>query len=228
MGATESKEIESKLRRSTCASASFPTEFGLFYSTLSGGLKLSLGQQKDQPFYILSLPNGWYAEMILYAGTSASADPLAVVRNTGKVGQHDAIELAPLRPGMPLIHEEMKFYSHGWQARYSFAAPVGPDGHRERLEWRSSKTGEVQSLGEKSSGWELVRLDNKEDVVAVWSEAKLKMSLHHTATFRFVGAGADGQMGIGFAVMAVTSFLRIWQRTNRTYVSSGIAAGVAS
>lgn len=228
MGSSESKESGARLQNSSISRAAFPPEFNLYYESLSTGLKLVLGEHKDQPCNVFSLPSGWYGDMILYSSASAKSDPLAVVRNAGKVGQHDAIEIAAVKPGMRTIQEQMEYFSRGWMVGYSFAAPVGPEAHREHFEWRSSKSSEVKDLGESSRGWELVRLDNKEEVVAVWSEVKLKMALSKTASFRFVGSGVGGQMGSAFTVMAVTTFLRIWQRRMQIYMRGGIAAGAAS
>jgi hypothetical protein len=228
MGCSESKEEGVCLENASIARATFPTEFNLYYESLSNGMKLVLGEHKDQPSHVFSLPSGWYGDMVLYSSPNPKSDPLAVVRDAGKVGQHDAIETAAVKPGMGTIQEQLEYFSRGWMVGYSFACPVGTEAHREHFEWRSSKSSEVKDLGESSQGWELVRLDNKGEVVAVWSETKLKMAMSKTASFRFVGSSVGGHMGTAFTVMAVTTFLRIWQRRMQIYMRGGIAAGASS
>ncbi len=229
MGATESKEVQGRLQGATLEKAAFPVDFSLYYHTIKGGLKLAIGEHKDQPCNIMSLPSGWYGEMILYSGATPQAAPLAVVRDAGKLTQYDKIDLAPLRSGQEVLQEDMKYFSRGWNIGYKFASPVGDGVQKEDFEWRYSKGDDVKELGERSRGWELVRLSNKDEVLAVWSEvSRTKLAWSKTASFRFVGPGATGAMGAAWSVMAVTTFLRIWQRRARTTVGAGIGAGAAS
>lgn len=231
MGSSESKESGSRLQNATIGRAgdSFPTELNLYFETLSTKLKLNLGEHKDQPMSVLSLPDGWWGDMILYSSTDTKSDPLAVVRAAGKLSKHDAVEVAPIKLGGPVIREQMEVASRGWTgASYTFQAPV-EGGRNETFEWRNSKSAEVRELGESHNGWELVRMDGRGDeVVAVWAEVKLKLALSKTASFRFVGRGARGELGPIWAIMAVTTFLRIWQKRMQIYMRGGIAAGASS
>lgn len=227
MGSSESKESGARLQNASIDRATFPSDLNLYYQSLSATIKLNLGEHKDQPRNVFSLPQGWYGDMILYSTPDAKSDPLAVVRNAGKFGQHDAIEVAPVSPGAPVIRQQMEYFSRGWMVGYSFSAPVA-NGDIEKFEWRNSKSAEVKNLGESSHGWELVRLDHKEEVVAVWAEVKLKLAMSKTASFRFIGSGVGGQMGLVWTVMAVTTFLRIWQRRMQIYMKGGIAAGTSA
>ncbi|KAI1506600.1 hypothetical protein F5X99DRAFT_423231 [Biscogniauxia marginata] len=123
----------------------------------------------------------------------------------------------------------------------------GPgNARREAFEWRHSRAGEVAALGGRSSGWKLVRLatdagtatagagagagsaksstDGRE-VVAVW--AWPSMSLSKALKFRFLGAGATGALGERWAVAAVITALRIWDRERRARNSGAGAGGAA-
>lgn len=228
MGAHESKEVRTRIGNSSISGAVFPAKFNLWYEGLRGGMKLNLGDSKHHPTNVCSLPSGWFGELILYGGPNINSDPVAVAKGSGTLGHNDNIQLAALHPGQPIIQVEMKYWSRGLHIGYSFSAPVGPRSQIERFEWRSSKSDAVRKLGEQSRGWELVRLDYKEEVVAVWSEVKLKMTLSQAAAFGFVGSGLSGELGPALSVVAVTTFLRIWQKKMQLYTRGGIAAGISS
>ncbi|ETR99241.1 hypothetical protein M419DRAFT_102329 [Trichoderma reesei RUT C-30] len=110
----------------------------------------------------------------------------------------------------------------------------------ERFEWVSSRGKEVKDLHEWGHGWKLRRVattyypdahvdkgwdEDKDDgdaaayeyetlhedneVLAVWADAK---GLKKAAKFKFVNSGATGELGEAWALMAVVSFVRVWQR----------------
>lgn len=224
MGSSESKEAGARLQNATLGRTTFPQEFNIYYENLSSSLKFNLGEQKGDSWNVLTFPQGWFGDLILYSTSSTKSDPLAVITSASKMGKSDAVELAPLQPGDPTMRGQMDSISHGG---WAFSAPV-PGGGSERFEWRDSKSAAVRSLGESSHGWELVRLNHREEVVAVWAEKKLALSVSKAATFRWVGSGAGGQLGPIFSVMAVATFLRIWQKRMQIYMKGGIAAGAAS
>lgn len=220
MGSSESKESGARLHNANLARATFPLEFNLYQENLSTSLKLILGEHKNQPTNVVSLPQGWWGDMILYSSSSSRSEPLAVVKNAGRLSKHDAIELASLTPGAPVFREEMKYFLRDWTSGYSFSCPI-PNSGNERFEWRSSKGSEIKDMGGSSHGWELVRLDCKDEIVAVWSHTKVSMS--KVASFRFVGSGASHQLGPVLMVMAVTTFLRIWQKRMQITMGAAVA-----
>ncbi|PTB62563.1 hypothetical protein BBK36DRAFT_1128735 [Trichoderma citrinoviride] len=110
----------------------------------------------------------------------------------------------------------------------------------ERFEWVSSGGKEVKGLHEWGRGWKLRRVagsqaaayadkaweDEKDEgdaaayeyeklqadkeVLAVWADANGFSK--RAAKFEFVNSGATGELGEAWRVMAVVSFVRVWQR----------------
>ncbi|KAK4621820.1 hypothetical protein CLAFUW4_06733 [Fulvia fulva] len=111
--------------------------------------------------------------------------------------------------------------------------------HEERFEWRLSHEEEVRDIDKRGWGYKLVRLSGSEsggkeegpqgsqagssrsarehgttsdgkEVVSVFADRSLA-SKNKVAIFAFVGGGATGQFGERWAVLAVVTFLRVWQ-----------------
>ncbi|KAB5515513.1 hypothetical protein GE09DRAFT_1159847 [Coniochaeta sp. 2T2.1] len=125
-------------------------------------------------------------------------------------------------------------------SRFRFSFDVGLRGketRRETFEWRISKAVEVRALDSMAFGWKLVRLlgpdgdqpttgrggprgardvgeasDGKE-VVAAWSENS-GLTLSKIAKFHFLGAGATGEFGDDWALIAALSAFRLWKFTS--------------
>ncbi|PNY27298.1 Uncharacterized protein TCAP_02779 [Tolypocladium capitatum] len=200
MGSTESKQVESRLQQATLANVKFPAKFSFWYNS-----KVHIGL------------------LILYNGPTIDAEPIGVIRIGSKMGWHDCVELAA-QPGQPLIREELRCHRNGWSLAYTFAMSLAQGSLPERFEWRSSSSDEVKSLGEGLGGWKLVRLGNEDEIVAAASEAKLTKCLTKAGAFQFVGRGASGEFGEAWAVMAVASFVRLWQRRMQAAISASSVA----
>lgn len=231
MGGAESKEAHYKIHRATFAGVTFPNTFELFYDSSWKKLKLSLGQAPSEPLYAFSLPAGWWGDLIMYNGPTLEHPPLAAVRNTGKSGMGNAVTLPPLGPGQEVIEEKMSRRRKGLMDVFSFAAVVeAREGEKttrrvERFEWVGSGRKEVKDLHEWTHGWKLRRVvasgaDEDEDeaaneipageILAVWADST--MSLKKAAKFQFLNSGATGELGEAWALMAVITFVRVWQR----------------
>jgi hypothetical protein len=112
-----------------------------------------------------------------------------------------------------------------------FSIEVEASGRRERFEWRHSHGAEVDSLGGRGQGWKLVRLEassaggartsDGREVVAAWANAS--MSLTKTLNFQFFNSGANGMLGERWAVMAVITALRIWDRERKARAAAAAA-----
>ena len=88
--------------------------------------------------------------------------------------------------------------------------PVGKNMDKmERFEWRTSRGEEVKRLG-SHHGWKLVRMDNHEEIVAVYSLDLYLPKL--SGRFEFLGSGATDELGRDWAIMAVVSALGLGQR----------------
>jgi hypothetical protein len=57
---------------------------------------------------------------------------------------------------------------------------------------------------------ELVRVDARDEIVAVWTEGSGMTSLTKTEEFKLVGNGCTGAFGPQWEIMAVVSVLWIW------------------
>ncbi|RFU76195.1 atp synthase alpha chain precursor [Trichoderma arundinaceum] len=241
MGGAESKEAHSKIHKATLAGVTFPNTMELYYDPSWKKLKLSLGESPSEPLYMFNLPEGWWGDLIMYNGPTLEHPPLAAVRNTGKTAMGNVVTLPPLGSGQEVIEEKMSRRRNGMMDVFSFAAVVEvregekPTRRVERFEWVSSGSKEVKDLHEWSHGWKLRRVaangadedadkdadadDEKYEaandstpgeILAVWADAT--KSLKKAAKFQFINSGATGELGDAWALMAVITFVRVWQR----------------
>lgn len=234
MGGAESKAAHQKLHEATLAGVSFPNTLELCYESSWKKIQLSLGEASSEPLYTFNLPEGWWGDLIMYNGPTLQHPPLAAVRNTGKSGMGNAVTLPPLGPGQEVLEEKMVCRSKGLMDVFSFAAVVearegGKTTRRvERFEWVGSGRKEVKDLNEWLHGWKLRRVqaasgaDEDEDeaanqvpageILAVWADASSIRSMKKAAKFQFLNRGATGELGEAWALMAVITFVRVWQR----------------
>lgn len=218
----------------------FPPAFSV-YRESTFARTYTLGEHQNQPLYAISLHSGWSGQpdVVLHSSASDSSPPLAGVECRA-FSRQATVDLPPL-PGSGRSEELLEHSGFGHGA-YNFSIEVGNTGRREPFEWRHSHGAEVDSLGGSSSGWKLIRLatdapggvghgaqfvgggsqsrDGRE-VVAVWADAR--MSLSKILNFRFVGTGATGGLGERWAVMAVITALRIWDRERKARQQSSAA-----
>lgn len=61
------------------------------------------------------------------------------------------------------------------------------------------------------------------EVVALWTRAKCWKTIHGVGELQFKGAGATGELGAGWGIMALMSCLSIWQKTNRDEICLVVA-----
>ncbi|KAL7623940.1 hypothetical protein AAE478_005497 [Parahypoxylon ruwenzoriense] len=223
----------------------FPPMFNLY--RVGGFGNLTLGEHQAQPLYSVTLHSGWSGnpDIILHNGPAPATPTLAAVE-FGMWSSSAIVHLPPLAPGAQAAEEKMEAAGGGRNA-YVFRVETGLGGvggggqrRRETFEWRHSRGDEVKALGGQGKGWKLVRMEtgggtpgaayrgagqssDGKEVVAVWSWAA--MSVTKTLKFRFLGSGATGVLGERWAVMAVATALRIWDRERRQ--RSSRAAGAA-
>lgn len=207
-----------------------------------------LGQPRSAPLYAVSLHTGWSGkpDIVLHSGPTEDAPPLAS-SNKNTLSRSADVTLPPL-PGSvaKATTERIEVSGGNWGGHsvLSFSVEVGDTGRREDFEWRHSRGDDVAALGGRSDGWKLVRIaadgpggakpgstssgggarssDGKE-VVAVWATTHRR--LHKGFRFRFLGTGADGSLGERWAIMAVVSALRGWDKIRRASSGNAGAAG---
>ncbi|ETS82175.1 hypothetical protein PFICI_07177 [Pestalotiopsis fici W106-1] len=213
----------------------FPGKFSMYSQSGGFGTTYYLGEHGSHPLYIVKTHTGWSGspDVVLHSGPSESSPPLAGV-SANTLSRSATVELPPLPgSGRTAAEEPLAFsgFSHG---TFTFSIEVGSVGRRESFEWRHSHGNEVDSLGGSSSGWKLVRLatdapggqgkgshfvgggpqsSDAKEVVAVWSNARMSMS--KLFNFQFLGSGVTGALGERWAVMAVITALRIWDKERK-------------
>ncbi|KAK2759955.1 hypothetical protein FQN54_002691 [Arachnomyces sp. PD_36] len=218
--------------------AHFPLSFNVYFEKSWSRLNLLFGQDQNQPLYGASLPEGWYGKLLMHNGPNVKdSATLATVKDGGKWGCHSEIILSEHMSGGLPIREEMHVHGGLMHMAYLFSTPIG-GGRSEKFEWRRARRHELKPLGESSRGWKLVRLgehydkDKKDEVereiVALWAEPKMfkmgNMSFTKAATFQFVNSGATGELGDVWALMAVVTFTRVWQRVMQLAIGASAAA----
>lgn len=212
----------------------FPPSFGL-YTDSALGRRYVLGEHQAQPLYAVSVHSGLSGQpsTVLHNGPTTKHPPLAGA-DASTFGSSSTVELPPPLGGgaaaqhqgaSPSSKERLESVGGLFSQKMSFALDLdGPAaGRREAFEWRHSRGPEVAALGASHAGWKLVRLGgggggsgsggNGEEVVAAWATAR--MSLSKQLQFHFLGAGASGLLGERWAIMAVITALRIWDRERR-------------
>lgn len=205
-----------------------PRQFHLYYDR-SWGLKFVLGVDKRSALYSAALPNSWYGDLIVYNGPTTDYPALAKCRNSGSLGNHTKVTLPPLGDGRGPLEEEMRNNTSLTTEKHTFSifAGNGP----QQFEWRHTGGHELESLGGASRGWKLVWLNRqgREETVAIWADAAIfSGEATRAASFGFINTGATGEFGDVWALMAVVTFLRLWQKKMQTTMTSGAAAGVTA
>ncbi|KAK0759615.1 hypothetical protein N5P37_007803 [Trichoderma harzianum] len=240
MGGAESREAHQKIHKASLDGVTFPKTLELNYDPSWKKLKLSL-DHGSQPLYMFNLPQGWWGDLIMYNGPTLDSPPLAAVRNSGKTAMGNVVTLPPLGPGQEVIEEKMSRRTKRFMDLYSFTVPVPQrEGEKttrrvERFEWVGTGGKEVKDLHEWVRGWKLRRVvesyadayagsdDEKDEdgdvstyentdgeILAVWADATGLSK--KAAKFEFINSGATGELGEAWAVMAVITFVRVWQR----------------
>ncbi|KAL6872379.1 hypothetical protein HDV57DRAFT_511469 [Trichoderma longibrachiatum] len=99
--------------------------------------------------------------------------------------------------------KELHEWGRGWKLR-RVAANYG-DAHAD------NHLDEEKGEGGDAAAYEHEKLHTDNEVLAVWADAK-GLSMKKAARFEFVNSGATGELGQAWALMAVVSFVRVWQR----------------
>ncbi|KAI1418188.1 hypothetical protein F5Y13DRAFT_150789 [Hypoxylon sp. FL1857] len=216
----------------------FPTSFSMYRESSWTQRSYMIGEHQATPLYAVTLHSGWSGQpdLVLHNGPNEKCPPLAGLARS-VLGTSATITVRPVPgSGLPPAEEKMEYNGGFGPASYMFTIEVGVGGvaRRESFEWRHSSGGAVKGLDAKGSGWKLVRLEtgpppgmgqgasfvgggvkasDGKEVVAVWAWASA--SLTKNLKFKFIGTGASGVLGERWAIMAVASALRIWDRERR-------------
>ncbi|KAF5984858.1 hypothetical protein FBULB1_3152 [Fusarium bulbicola] len=203
--------------------------------------KLLLSGPNGEPMYTIELAKGSYSDILPHSGSSIHS-PLLAASSRPSTRRGDYLIRLPSFSG-DAPREEILHCPKGLTGRghFWFVTQVGhgPDQHREGFEWRSSRGVEARSVGQSSRGYKLVRVgstnfhngstnrvgytsDGKE-VVAVWASTSSFKSWSGVGEFQFRGSGATSELGQLWALMAVMSWMSIWQEAQRKAAASHAA-----
>lgn len=216
-------------------------------------VSLNLAEPDAAPAYSVSLPRGWYGDIILHNGPGTESAPLASgTRDRTCRGSDVSVTLPPL-PGSGFDGgSEILRRPSGRKGRWWFGIQVGQgaERHVERFEWRRSHGSEVKSVGQSRWGWKLVRLgsskeedsyssdeevpadrdgftsDGKE-IVAVWAGSSC-WKISGVGELQFRGSGLTGELGTAWALMVVMSCMAIWQKAMRDMATAGAASSTSA
>ncbi|KAI0181410.1 hypothetical protein GGR52DRAFT_524318 [Hypoxylon sp. FL1284] len=200
-----------------------PRTLNLYSTSTLGSRHWALGEHQEAPLLAVSLHSGWSgkADVVVHGGPLESSAPLATADHKTFGRGSGTVELFLLPQPLVVPVDGSSGFPH---RPLTFA--VDTAGRSESFQWRHSSGAAVDSLGGRGSGWKLVRLgadakpaagaalssDGKE-VVASW--AWNSGSLTKKFKFQFLGSGATGELGDRFALVALASALKIWDRERR-------------
>ncbi|KAI1388805.1 uncharacterized protein F4822DRAFT_429423 [Hypoxylon trugodes] len=215
----------------------FPTAFCMYTESRWSQRHWMLGEHQANPLYAVSLHSGLSGQpdVVLHSGPNEKLPPFAGAKRDGWGGA--AKITFPTGLGSQETVEKMEKGGSLTHPTFSFSIEVGPGMWRETFEWRHTSGAAVKALDGQRSGWKLVRLaggggagfgatssDGKE-VVAVWAWASA--SLTKVFKFQFLSSGANGALGDRWAIMAVITALKIWDRQRREKNARAASGGGA-
>jgi hypothetical protein len=124
--------------------------------------------------------------------------------------------------GGEAVCEELRLHGQVIREKYTFAVRVGAANHNsslpEKFEWRPTGLSKIPGMGSAAMSYELVNMSRGDEVVAKFSNSMSGGIRSNLATFEFLNGGvpsgpaAEREMGDLWRLMAVMSFLRIWQK----------------
>ncbi|RYP23419.1 hypothetical protein DL765_001124 [Monosporascus sp. GIB2] len=219
-----------------------PLSFNIYYKQWFSSM-YQIGEHENQPLFTIQRHGAWGHDkpmIVLHEGADPKGPVVGTVTKKGLM-KHDTVIELPMSPRQgseggtirePLV-SDVSLTLKNSRFTFSFDVGRGKETRRETFEWRISKAIEVRTLDSMAFGWKLVRLgpdqptgrggsrgardvgeasDGKE-VVAAWSENS-GMTLSKIAKFHFLGAGATGEFGDDWALMAALSAFRLWKFTS--------------
>lgn len=213
---------------------------------------------QDQPSFKLALPNGWTGALILdhaAARQQGSTQPIARAMPAGRrayevflpgsmvpeglkreswksrwhfaipVGSDGDVEVFEWRRSRGSEVKQIKGTWRGWKlvrlGNGRFPVSKGSEKRVDDDDDLSLSSGESGS-GDGSDAF------SREEVVAVWASSGRYTSLHDVGELHFLGSGARGELGDRWAVMALMSYMCIWQKAMRDQATAGMTAAATS
>ncbi|KAH6867301.1 hypothetical protein B0T10DRAFT_384366, partial [Thelonectria olida] len=198
---------------------------------------LLLSKPHLTPSFIISMAKGRFGDMVLHSGLTKDDAPLANAKPS-KWHQHYTVTLPSSDGGG---REELLQYKPTLlrdKFRFGMVVGDGADRRVETFEWKTRgfggrklvrvrNTNENPKKAAQEAPEKAVRNDPEkietndrdgeddlardgEEIVAVWADSKMNFS--KVGEFEFRGAGATGQFGQVWALMAVMTCMCVWQK----------------
>ncbi|VUC37656.1 unnamed protein product [Clonostachys rosea] len=214
----------------------FPAKFTCFYHWNS--FTFHLGTSKKDLLFAVSPARLWgQKETLLRTGPEKSDPPLATA-GTLK-GSKQTSSLIKVHPHSGGEHKEILevTMTGDYENTHRFSVPVGEKQQLEFFEWRNSRGAEVREAADKkTTGYKLVRLSDsdvdrggsrKEREAGFTSDGRRVVAVaFHTASwmggpqFAFL----CDTLGETFEIVAVMSFLRIYELASQQAATAGAVA----
>ncbi|ETS81322.1 hypothetical protein PFICI_06324 [Pestalotiopsis fici W106-1] len=198
-----------------------PAHFSLYRSSHGLGHHFVIGGHRNKPVFAVTTHFGWMGmpDVVLHSGPTKDSPMLAGV-NSDLFIRSTPVKLR--LPGQPATDEHVQIAREGGAHR--FIIDHGEPEGRTVYEWLPSLSPAVASVGGRTH-WELVRYpefhaDQGKLVIAHWAFER-GMSLSKELTFEFLDPSIQLTTGDAWAVMAMITALRIWDKTGKSVNNAG-------
>ncbi|KAM5341747.1 hypothetical protein ACJ41O_014778 [Fusarium nematophilum] len=238
MGQTESTESITPTLSPEIQKLGFPKRLTVSYKrSWTNSPALLLSEPGSDPSLIATFADGRFGDITLHSGPTGDDAPLAIAKPSGY--HRDYTVILPSCDGGSR-DEQLQFKCGFFGGKVWFDMEVR-GGRRERFEWKRSYGSQVRGLGgwwgrelvrmksDKTAGGVLEKIVNHDpektmdapdeqddlerdggEVVAVWADAV--MSFSKVGEFQFRSAGATGEFGQVWALMAFLTCVCVWQK----------------
>ncbi|CEJ90762.1 hypothetical protein VHEMI06523 [[Torrubiella] hemipterigena] len=121
MGSSKSKALASA---GPPQHVDIPQTCYLYYSKAKLSLKFHLCDEQATPICLVTVPAGWYGDLLIHGGLSETDAPLAKAEATGRLRAYTTITIFPTNNDLQPISEEMRFHQNGWLGAQGFAISI--------------------------------------------------------------------------------------------------------
>jgi len=185
---------------------SFPTSF-IVHTDTKWSNHFMIQETEDRPLFAISCNTTVSTEpsLVLYSGPTADAPPLASMKyNSTDTDADITLHITPDASDSPTeLRVEYKLSFDGHDA-HCFSATADGTEQLRNFKWRRG-----------TSGWQLVMFQESGQEGEIVAEWRLEDRGKKEAIFEFCGTGATGDLGERWALIAVVTGLRVWDKVRR-------------
>ncbi|KAF2211048.1 hypothetical protein CERZMDRAFT_91020 [Cercospora zeae-maydis SCOH1-5] len=204
------------------------------------------GSTSESPLYTISLPNCYYGDLILsdsegnHLATASKErhrkteyhisldSQTEILRRTSRTNKkwrfamkvgNGQIECFEWRRSKGQMAKELAINSTSWHLVRLASL--------QRPELAGKELGDATDGGTTTGSDAASHEASSPEVVAQWTRAKCWKTMHGVGELQFRGAGATGELGLEWGIVAFMSCMSIWQKTNRDEVCLGTSVVTA-